>query len=322
MAHYIVTGSSGFIASHTCESLLLSGHKVTGIDNMNDAYDVRIKEHRLKKLNQHPNFIYSNTDITDLGALTKLIKNQYDAIINLGARAGVRASADNPYIYYDTNVTGTLNLIEISKKHEIPKFVLASTSSVYGSVNSIPYSEDDLTDFPLSQYAASKKAAENLTHTYHNLYGLDVTILRYFTVYGPAGRPDMSIMRFIKWIIEEEEIQLFGDGNQSRDFTYVGDIAKGTILGTKKLGYEIINLGSDNPVSLLEIIAIIEKHTGKKAKIKNLPENPLDIKATWANINKATEILEWEPSVEIENGLKQCIEWYTENRNWAKDIRL
>ena len=322
MAHYIVTGSSGFIASHTCESLLLSGHKVTGIDNMNDAYDVRIKEHRLKKLNQHPNFIYSNADITDLGALTTLIKDQYDAIINLGARAGVRASADNPYIYYDTNVTGTLNLLEISKKHEIPKFVLASTSSVYGSVNSIPYSEDDLTDFPLSQYAASKKAAENLTHTYHNLYGLDVTILRYFTVYGPAGRPDMSIMRFIKWIIEEEEIQLFGDGNQSRDFTYVGDIAKGTILGTKKLGYEIINLGSDNPVSLLEIIAIIEKHTGKKAIIKNLPENPLDIKATWANINKATEILEWEPSVEIENGLRQCIEWYTENRDWAKDIRL
>lgn len=322
MAHYIVTGSSGFIASHTCESLLLSGHKVTGIDNMNDAYDVRIKEHRLKKLNQHSNFIYANADITDLGALTTLIKDQYDAIINLGARAGVRASADNPYIYYDTNVTGTLNLLEISKKYEIPKFVLASTSSVYGEVNSIPYSENDLTDFPLSQYAASKKAAETLTHTYHNLYGLDVTILRYFTVYGPAGRPDMSVMRFIKWLIEGEEIQLFGDGNQSRDFTYVGDIAKGTILGTKKLGYEIINLGSDHPVSLLEVIGIIEKHTGKKAIIKNLPENPLDIKATWANINKAKEILEWKPSVQIENGLKQCIEWYTQNRDWAKDIKL
>ena len=322
MANYIVTGSSGFIASHTCESLLLVGHKITGIDNMNDAYDVRIKEHRLKKLKQHPNFIYSNIDITDLSALTAIIKERYDAIINLGARAGVRASADNPFIYYETNVTGTLNLLEMSKKFEIPKFVLASTSSVYGSVNSIPYSEGDLTDFPLSQYAASKKAAETLTHTYHNLYGLDVTILRYFTVYGPAGRPDMSVMRFIKWIIEEEEIHLFGDGKQSRDFTYVGDIARGTIAGIKKLGYEIINLGSDHPVSLLEVISIIEKITGKKAIMKYLPESPLDIKATWADINKAKTILEWQPATDIENGLNECINWYVKNRDWAKNINL
>ena len=322
MAHYIVTGSSGFIASHICESLLLDGHKITGIDNMNDAYDVRIKEHRLKKLTQHPNFIYSNIDITDLSALTTIIKKRYDAIINLGARAGVRASADNPFIYYDTNVTGTLNLLEISQKFEIPKFVLASTSSVYGSINSIPYSGNDSTDFPLSQYAASKKAAETLTHTYHNLYGLDVTILRYFTVYGPAGRPDMSVMRFIKWIIEEEEIHLFGDGTQSRDFTYVSDIAKGTIAGIKKLGYEIINLGSDHPVSLLEVIGIIEKITGKKAIIKYLPESPLDIKATWANINKAKTILKWRPSTDIETGLNECIKWYVKNRNWAKNIDL
>ena len=322
MANYIVTGSNGFIASHTCESLLLDGHKITGIDNMNDAYDVRIKEHRLKKLKQHPNFIYSNIDITDLSALTSIITERYDAIINLGARAGVRASADNPFIYYETNVTGTLNLLEISKKFEIRKFVLASTSSVYGSVNSIPYSEDDLTDFPLSQYAASKKAAETLTHTYHNLYGLDVTILRYFTVYGPAGRPDMSVMRFIKWIIEEEDIHLFGDGKQSRDFTYVGDVARGTIAGIKKLGYEIINLGSDHPVSLLEVISIIEKITGKKAMIKNLPENPLDIKATWADINKAKTILGWKPAIDIENGLNECINWYVKNRDWAKNINL
>ena len=322
MAHYIVTGSSGFIGSHTCESLLLDGHTITGIDNMNDAYDVIIKEHRLKKLKQHPNFIFSNVDITDLNALQKIINDRYDSIINLGARAGVRASADNPFIYYDTNVTGTLNLLEISKQYEIPKFVLASTSSVYGSVNSIPYSENDLTDFPLSQNAASKKAAETLTHTYHNLYGLDVTILRYFTVYGPAGRPDMSIMRFIKWIIEKEEIHLFGDGTQSREFTYVGDIAKGTIAGMKEVGYEIINLGSDHPVSLLEVISIIEKITDNKAIIKYLPESPLDIKATWADINKAKTILEWEPSVNIEKGINECINWYLQNRDWAKNIVL
>jgi len=322
LAHYIVTGSSGFIASHTCESLLLDGHTITGIDNMNDAYDVRMKEHRLKKLKQHPNFIFSNIDIRDLSDLQKTINCQYDAIINLGARAGVRASADNPFIYYDTNVTGTLNLLEISKKYEISKFVLASTSSVYGSINSIPYSENDLTDFPLSQYAASKKAAETLTHTYHNLYGLDVTILRYFTVYGPAGRPDMSIMRFIKWIIEKEEIHLFGDGTQSRDFTYVGDIAKGTIAGIKKVGYEIINLGSDHPVSLLKVISIIEKITDNKAIIKYLPESPLDIKSTWADINKATTILDWEPSINIEKGINKCIKWYLQNRDWAKNIDL
>ena len=322
MAHYIITGSSGFIASHTCELLLSEGHTVSVVDNMNDAYDIRLKEYRLKKLQQHPNFIFSNVDITDFETLNTIINYRYDAIINLGARAGVRASSDNPYIYYETNVTGTLNLLELSKKYEIPKFVLASTSSVYGEVNSIPYSENDLTDFPLSQYAASKKAAETLTHTYHNQYGLDVTILRYFTVYGPAGRPDMSVMRFIKWIVEGEEIHLFGDGKQSRDFTYVGDIAKGTMAGTKKLGYEIINLGSDHPVSLLEVIEIIEKITGKKAIINNLPENPLDIKATWANISKAKKILKWEPSIQIVDGIKECIEWYIQNRDWAKDIKL
>ena len=322
MSHYIVTGSSGFIGSHTCELLLLSGHQITGIDNMNDAYDIRIKEYRLKKLNAHPNFFYSNVDITDLQALEKTIKGKHDAIINLGARAGVRSSADNPHIYYMTNVIGSLNLLEISKKYQIPKFILASTSSVYGSANSIPFSENDLTDLPLSQYAASKKAAETLTHTYHNLYGLDVTILRYFTVYGPAGRPDMSVMRFIKWIVEGEEVQLFGDGTQSRDFTYVDDIAKGTILGLSKIGYETINLGSDHPVSLLEIISIVEKITGKKARIKFLPESPLDIKATWANTNKAKTLLRWSPSTKIEDGLKECINWYIQNRDWAKDINL
>ncbi len=322
MAHYIVTGSSGFISSQTCELLLSAGHAVTGIDNMNDAYDVRLKKYRLEKLLRHPKFIFSNTDITNLASLEKLNKTKYEAVINLGARAGVRASATNPYIYYDTNVIGCLNLLEIAKRFQIPKFILASTSSVYGEINSIPYKENDITDLPLSQYAASKKAAETLTHTYYNLYGLDVTVLRYFTVYGPAGRPDMSVMRFIKWIIEGEEVRVFGDGTQSRDFTYVQDIAKGTILGLKKIGYEIINLGSDNPVSIMEIISIIEKVTGKKAQIKFMPKNPLDINATWANIAKAKTILKWQPEMKIKNGLTECIEWYIENRHWAKDVKF
>ena len=208
MGHYIVTGASGFIASKISELLLIKGHKISGIDNMNDAYDTSLKQYRLNKLIKHSNFDYSNIDITDNNALKKSIRSNIEGIINLGARAGVRNSEKDPHIYFDTNLTGTLNLLELCKKYEIPKFVLASTSSVYGKSNSLPYSESDNTDHPISQYAASKKAAETLSYTYHHLYGLDVSILRYFTVYGPASRPDMAIMKFVKWIIEGEEVKV------------------------------------------------------------------------------------------------------------------
>lgn len=289
---------------------------------MNDAYDTSLKQYRLNKLIKHSNFDYSNIDITDNNALKKSIRSNIEGIINLGARAGVRNSEKDPHIYFDTNLTGTLNLLELCKKYEIPKFVLASTSSVYGKSNSLPYSESDNTDHPISQYAASKKAAETLSYTYHHLYGLDVSILRYFTVYGPASRPDMAIMKFVKWIIEGEEVKVYGDGTQSRDFTYINDIAEGTISSLQNLGYETINLGSDNPTTVSKIISIIEAHSNQQARVKYFDENPLDVKSTWANIKKAKNILGWVPTTDISDGLKDCVNWYEHNRHWAKNIEL
>jgi nucleoside-diphosphate-sugar epimerase len=249
--------------------------------------------------------------------------NEFDKVINLAARAGVRYSLINPFVYLSTNAEGTLNLLELMKKYGIKKFVLASTSSLYAG-QPMPFKEDLPVNTPISPYAASKKAAEVMSYTYHYLYDIDVTVVRYFTVYGPAGRPDMSIFRFIKWIDEGTPIELFGDGSQSRDFTYVDDIAKGTIKAVfKDVGYEIINLGGGkNPISLNEIISKIEKYLGKKAKIDYKPFHKADLKETWADITKAERILGWKPEIDIDEGLKRTIDWYIENRDWLKDIKL
>jgi nucleoside-diphosphate-sugar epimerase len=323
----LVTGCAGFIGWRVSQLLIQEGHTVVGIDNINDAYDVRLKQQRLEELRSQPRFTFYRLDISERARLEQLFTTHRegkfcDTIINLAARAGVRQSLDNPWGYYETNVTGTLNLLELSRAYEIQKFVLASTSSVYGSAHSRPFQEDANTDCPLSPYAASKKAAEVLCYTYHYLYGLDITVLRYFTVYGPAGRPDMSIFRFIKWIAEEEPIQLYGDGSQERDFTYVDDIARGTVKALRPLGYEIINLGSDHPVPLNQVIAILEELLGKKARIVYLPKHPADVPTTWADISKARKLLGWEPKTSLEAGLRQAVEWYLQNRGWAKEIDL
>ncbi|MFN7016620.1 MAG: NAD-dependent epimerase/dehydratase family protein, partial [Fimbriimonadales bacterium] len=232
-----------------------------------------------------------------------------------------RQSVENPWVYIATNMTGALNLLELCRLHGIHKYVLASTSSLYGN-NERPFREDLPTDRPLSPYASSKKGAETLCYTYHHLYGLDITVLRYFTVYGPAGRPDMSIFRFIRWIAEGEPIQVFGDGLQERDFTYVDDIAQGTVAALKPLGYEIINLGGDRPVSLKWIIETIENLVGKKAIWHTAPMHPADVKATWADITKARTLLGWEPQVSLEEGLRRSVAWYLENRDWAREVKL
>ncbi len=261
----LVTGTAGFIASKVTELLLKRGHKVVGIDNLNDAYDVRLKEWRLRQLERFENFTFHRIDITGPTQLEPLFeKLNFEAVINLAARAGVRASTENPSLYLDTNIMGTLNLLELCRKYRIKKFILASTSSIYGEM-SLPFTEDKKTDFPLSPYAASKKGAEALCYTYHYLYGIDISIPRYFTVYGPAGRPDMSVFIFSKKIYADEEIPVYGDGNQKRDFTYIDDIAEGTIKALKPLHYEIINLGSDHPVKLNYVISLIENILGKKA---------------------------------------------------------
>jgi nucleoside-diphosphate-sugar epimerase len=241
-------------------------------------------------------------------------------VLNLAARAGVRQSLENPWIYIDTNTTGTLNLLEMCRHRGVNKLVLASTSSLYGSRNPVPYSEKADTNHPLSPYAASKKAAEALCHSYHHLYGIDVTVVRYFTVYGPAGRPDMSLFRFVQWVWEERPVIVFGDGSQSRDFTYVDDIARGTIAALRPLGFEVINLGSDRPMVLMDALRLIERLVGKPARIDYQPFHKADIHATWADISAAREKLGWEPAVSHEKGIENLVHWYSENRHWAREI--
>ncbi|ACN99184.1 NAD-dependent epimerase/dehydratase family protein [Sulfurihydrogenibium azorense Az-Fu1] len=323
MKKVLLTGVAGFIGWKTGKFLLEKGVEVVGIDNMNNYYDVRLKEYRKKDLENYENFKFYPVDIENLGALEVIFKDhKFDCVINLAARAGVRYSMINPHVYMTTNANGTLNLLEMMKKYQVRKMVLASTSSLYAG-QPMPFKEDLPVNTPISPYAASKKAAEVMAYTYHYLYGIDVSIVRYFTVYGPAGRPDMSIFRFIKWIDEGKPIILYGDGSQSRDFTYVDDIAEGTILSTKELGYEIINLGGGkNPISLNTVIQTIEKYLNKKAVIDYRPFHKADLKETWADITKAEKLLGWKPKVSFEEGIKKTVEWYLENREFLKDIEV
>ncbi len=323
MASYVVTGAAGFIGARVAELLLADGHAVAGIDNLNDAYDVRLKRWRLARLLEQAQFRFHEIDICDRGALRSLdaaLPATPAAVLNLAARAGVRPSVDNPWIYFETNVGGTLNLLEFCRERAIKKFVLASTSSLYGRHNARPCREDADTDRPLSPYAASKKAAEALCYTYHHLYGLDVSVLRYFTVYGPAGRPDMSPFRFVQWISEDRPVTVYGDGQQSRDFTYVDDVARATVAALRPLGHEIINLGSDTPVVLTDAIRIMEELIGKRAKLTFRPPHPADVPATWADISKAERLLGWRPQISFKEGLRLLVAWYQANRTWAKDV--
>jgi UDP-glucuronate 4-epimerase len=313
---YLVTGAAGFIASQTAKFLLEDGHEVVGVDNMNDYYDVRLKEHRLQTLTPHSNFRFSKTDIEDKASLAKIFKeNKFDGVLNLAARAGVRYSMEHPAVYMTTNAMGTLNIMDLMRDHGVMKMVLASTSSLYAG-QPMPFLETLPVNTPISPYAASKKAAEVMAYTYTFLYKMDVSVVRYFTVYGPAGRPDMSIFRFIKWIDEGTPIELFGDGTQSRDFTYVDDIARGTIAALKPVGYEIINLGGgNNPIDLMTVIGMIEKFLGKKAKIANKEFHIADIKETWADISKANKMLGWKPTVSLEEGVRRSVEWHLANKH-------
>jgi UDP-glucuronate 4-epimerase len=284
--------------------------EVIGVDNLNNYYEVELKELRLKDL-KHSSFHFEALDIEDKGALKKLFqKHKFDVVFNLAARAGVRYSMENPDIYMSTNAQGTLNLLECMREFKTPKFVLASTSSLYAG-QEMPFKEDLAVNTPISPYAASKKAAEVMAYTYHYLYKIDVSVVRYFTVYGPAGRPDMSPFIFADKLLKGEELPVFGDGTQSRDFTFVDDIAEGTILAAKPLGYEIINLGGgNNPYTLLQMIEVMEKYSGKKAKLKLQEKIMADMDVTWADISKAKRLLGWEPKIGFEEGMKRLVEWH------------
>jgi nucleoside-diphosphate-sugar epimerase len=329
MTPMLVTGAAGFIGARIATCLLERGTPVVGVDNLNDAYDVRMKHWRLARLQHHPAFHFHCLDIGDRAGMERLFRSArrptgppFEAVIHLAARAGVHQSVLNPWAYYETNTVGTLTLVELCRKYAVGKFVLSSTSSLYGKDNPLPHREDQNTDHPLSPYAASKKAAEEVCYVYHHLYGLDVTVLRYFTVYGPAGRPDMSLFRFVQWNSEARPVRLFGDGSQSRDFTYVDDIARGTIAGLARLGYEVINLGSDQPVGLLDAIHLLEELLQAEARLEFQPMHPADVQATWADTRKATQLLGWRPEQTFRQGLGELVRWYQENRSWAREIRV
>ena len=319
----LVTGCAGFIGSRVAALLAELGHDVRGIDNLNDAYDVRMKIWRTENILAPHSINWTREDITDRQGVYGLIKeSRPDAVINLAARAGIRQSIQNPWAYYETNVMGTLNLLDACKDAGVSRFLLASTSSVYGE-NTMPFSEDALIDSFLSPYAASKKSAEDLCRVYEHLFDLGVTVFRFFTVYGPSGRPDMSVFRFIKWIAEGQPLRLNGDGTQRRDFTYVDDIARGVVAAVDRTSeYKTINLGSDRPIALNTVIGEIEQILDKTATIDHRPIHPTDVPATWANISRARELLDWEPQVSIEEGIATTVDWYMKNREWMREIKL
>jgi nucleoside-diphosphate-sugar epimerase len=320
MAHYLVTGAAGFIGARTSQMLIQDGHTVVGVDNLNDAYDPRIKEYRLKKLQALSGFKFHKHDISEKSAIELFKNEKIDGVINLAARAGVRFSVENPWAFLESNVTGTLNMLEVCRQFGCKKFILASTSSIYGENPEYPTPETASSSEPMQPYAASKKGAEALAHSYHHLYDIDVTILRYFTVYGPAGRPDLAIFRFVKWIMEGEPIRINGDGKQSRGFTYVDDIARGTIAALKPLGYEVINLGGHEVITINSLVELIEELTGRKADVQYGPPNLADMFMNQANVTKARNVLGWNPQVNLSEGIKNLINWYKAEREWAKEI--
>jgi len=323
MANYLISGTAGFIAFRVAEMLMDAGHQVYGVDDLNDAYDVRLKEYRLNRLLNCPNFHFLMGDISDRALIETLqawLPDKVDGVINLAARAGVRTSLTDPWTYVDTNIIGNLNLLELCRRHPVHKFVLASTSSLYAEESKPPFLETDDTDHPLQPYAASKKGAEAMAFAYHHLYDIDVTVLRYFTVYGPAGRPDMVMFRFCQWIAEEKPVIVNGDGEQSRGFTYLDDIARGTIQALKPLGYEVINLGGHEVITINQLISMLEERLGKRANVSYEAFHRADVYTNQADVGRAKALLGWEPQVNLDEGISQLVNWYMAEREWASQV--
>jgi len=320
MANYLITGAAGFIGARTTELLIKDGHTVLGVDNMNNAYDPRMKEYRLQKLQAMPEFTFYKLDISDKSIIDQLLGHKFDGVINLAARAGVRYSVADPWIFVESNVLGTLNMLELCRQTSTRKFIVASTSSIYGEDPPYPTPENASSSEPLQPYAASKKGAEAMAHAYHHLHNIDVTIMRFFTVYGPAGRPDLSIFRFVQWISEGRPVHVNGDGEQSRGFTYIDDIARGIIAALKPLGFEIVNLGGHEVITINNLIKLIEDVVGRKAIIQYGPADPADMRSNWADVSKAGKLLGWEPQFNLRTGIKKLVEWYNMEREWASKV--
>ena len=326
----LVTGAAGFIGFHLSKRLLEDSCKVTGVDNLNSYYDVGLKTARLEKLKRFKNFSFLKEDISNKEAVEKIFENtRFDVVVNLAAQAGVRYSLKNPHAYIDANIVGFVNLLECCRYNRIKHFVFASSSSVYGANTKMPFSVHHNVDHPVSLYAASKKANELMAHAYSHLYGLSCTGLRFFTVYGPWGRPDMALFLFTKAILEEKPIKVFNHGRMQRDFTYIDDIIEGVVRvmgrfpepninwsgdhpdpGTSYAGYKIYNIGNNHPVELLEFISAIEKTLGKEAKKEFLDLQPGDVPATYADVDDLIKDVGFKPDTPIETGIKRFIEWF------------
>jgi len=336
--HILVTGAAGFIGYHLSEKLLARGDTVTGLDNLNDYYEVSLKEARLDRLNTQPAFTFVRADLQDRPAMEALFtQNSFDAVINLAAQAGVRYSLDNPHAYIDSNIVGFTHILECCRHHKIGHLVYASSSSVYGMNASMPFSVHDNVDHPISLYAATKKANELMAHTYSHLYNLPTTGLRFFTVYGPWGRPDMALFLFTKAILTGEPIQVFNNGEMQRDFTYIDDIVEGIIRvtdqpaspnldwdatspdpGTSSAPYRLYNIGNNNPVSLMDFIGAIETALGKTAEKEFLPMQPGDVAATYADIDALVDAIDYHPQMPVQDGINNFIAWYLEYMDKAK----
>lgn len=319
MQTILITGCAGFIGSSLAEKLI-QNYKIVGLDDFNDYYSPKTKEKNIVELTKFKNFnIYNGSILDDKIVANIFQKHKVDKIVHLAARAGVRPSLQNPQLYMSVNFLGTQKILDFAVKNNVKQFVFASSSSVYGNNAKVPFSENDSLDCPISPYAISKIAGEKLCWLYNNIYKMPTTVLRFFSVYGPKGRPDMAPYIFTEKILKGEKIEVYGDGSQARDFTYIDDIADGIMkVITKKFKFEIINLGNSYPVSVRELISSIEKTTGKKAKIEYLPERLGDVKKTFADISKAKKLLSWQPKHKFEDGIKKFFKWILSNPQLLK----
>lgn len=322
MRTILITGGAGFIGSHLSERLLREGNKVLVIDNFNNYYDPEIKRNNIEEVKKTfvennislDNYIVFEGDIRDNEFLKEVFSNKIDSIIHLAAMAGVRPSIEDPSLYYDVNITGTVNLLQRCRENNIKQFVFASSSSVYGNNEKVPFAESDRVDNPISPYAATKKSGELLCYTYHHLFNMNIACLRFFTVYGPRQRPDLAINKFTSLILEDKEIPFYGNGTTSRDYTFVEDIVSGIVssinyVNTNDIVFEIFNLGGDKTVSLIEMVETIEDILGKKAKLNKLPMQPGDVNRTCADITHSKEIIGYNPKTTFKEGMKKFIEW-------------
>lgn len=319
----IVTGCAGFIGSHLATSLLADGHDVLGVDNLSRTYDPLLKAHRLTDLRSQSRFRFQEIDFGARGTLDSIFGERPDAVFHLGARAGVRKSLSDPWAYLRDNAEGTLNVLDAARRHDIKKVLLASTSSLYGNDSAAPFREDAAANRPLSPYAASKKAAEAMAASYAHLYGFDLPITRFFTVYGPGGRPDMVIFRFIEWMMRDQPIAVNGDGRQERDFTFVSDIVDGVKLASEKTrGLEVYNFGGNEPTTLVELIGLVEKELGVSAKIERHAMPNADVNSTRADITKARDKLGWDPKISFARGVHTTVAWHKSNRTLLDRVQL